>query len=48
MLWKYGMIKVGVEDEDVGVQEDARASLLRLGDPRALQIIEELEQEGFF
>ena len=42
------LIEALVEDEDVGVQEDARASLLRLGDPRALQIIEELEQEGFF
>ncbi len=41
------LIEALVEDEDMGVQEDARASLLKLGDPRALQIIEELEQEGF-
>ncbi|AFY66071.1 HEAT repeat domain-containing protein [Geitlerinema sp. PCC 7407] len=42
-----GLIEALVEDEDVGVQEDAKASLLKVGDARALQIIEELEQEGF-
>ncbi len=41
------LIEALVEDEDVGVQEDAKASLLKVGDARALQIIEELEQEGF-
>jgi hypothetical protein len=35
-----------VEDEDFGVKEDAKASLLRLGDPRGLQMIEDLELEG--
>jgi HEAT repeat protein len=35
-----------VEDPDMGVRDDARASLLRVGDPRALQLIAELEQEG--
>ncbi|MBW4650237.1 MAG: HEAT repeat domain-containing protein [Kastovskya adunca ATA6-11-RM4] len=35
-----------VEDEDMGVREDARAALLRLGDPRGLQMIESLELEG--
>ncbi len=36
-----------VEDEDLGVREDSRAALLRVGDPRGLQLIEDLEQEGF-
>ncbi|MBC6418534.1 MAG: HEAT repeat domain-containing protein [Prochloron sp. SP5CPC1] len=35
-----------VEDEDLGVKEDAKAALLQVGDPRALQMIEELELEG--
>lgn len=34
------------EDEDMGVREDAQSSLLRVGDPRGLQIIEELQQDG--
>ena len=34
------------EDRDMGVREDAKASLLRVGDPRGLQAIEALEQEG--
>ena len=33
-------------DEELGVQEDARGALLRLGDLRGLQAIEELELEG--
>ncbi|NJP10923.1 MAG: HEAT repeat domain-containing protein [Leptolyngbyaceae cyanobacterium RU_5_1] len=41
------LLEAIVEDEDLGVQEDARAALLRVGDPRGLQLIEELEQEGF-
>lgn len=41
------LIEVVVEDDDLGVREDARASLLGVGDPRGLQVIEELEQEGF-
>ncbi|WP_026079885.1 HEAT repeat domain-containing protein [Spirulina subsalsa] len=35
-----------VEDSDLGVQEDAKAALLKVGDPRGLQMIEELELEG--
>ncbi|TVR13323.1 MAG: HEAT repeat domain-containing protein, partial [Phormidium sp. GEM2.Bin31] len=35
------------EDEDMGVQEDARSSLLRVGDPRGLQAIEDLERDGW-
>ena len=34
------------EDEDMGVREDAKSSLLRVGDPRGLQVIEDLEIEG--
>lgn len=34
------------EDIDLGVQADAKAALLRVGDPRGLQIIETLELEG--
>ncbi len=40
------LIEALVEDPDLGVREDARSSLLRLGDPRALQMIASLEQEG--
>lgn len=40
------LIEALVEDEDVGVKEDARAALLRVGDPNGLQQIEELEFEG--
>jgi HEAT repeat protein len=42
-----GLLEAIVEDEDLGVREDARAALLRVGDPRGLQLIEDLEQEGF-
>ena len=42
-----GLLETIVEDEDLGVREDARAALLRVGDPRGLQLIEDLEQEGF-
>ncbi|MBV9386225.1 MAG: HEAT repeat domain-containing protein [Chroococcidiopsidaceae cyanobacterium CP_BM_ER_R8_30] len=41
------LIQAFAEDEDLGVQEDAKAALLRLGDPRGLQLIETLEQEGW-
>lgn len=34
------------EDKDMGVREDAKASLLRVGEPRGLQAIEALELEG--
>ena len=35
-----------LQDSDFGVQEDAKAALLKLGDPRGLQAIEDLEIEG--
>ncbi len=40
------LIEALVEDEDLGVKEDAKAALLKVGDPRGLQLIEELEFEG--
>lgn len=40
------LIEALVEDPDVGVTDDAKAALLRLGDARGLQTIEELEREG--
>ncbi len=40
-----GLILALEEDKDMGVREDAKASLLRVGDPRGLQVIEALEQE---
>ncbi|HBL14944.1 MAG TPA: hypothetical protein DD379_26835 [Cyanobacteria bacterium UBA11162] len=43
-----GLIEAFAEDEDMGVQEDAKAALLRVGDPRALQMIEAIELEGLF
>lgn len=42
------LIQSFAEDEDLGVQEDAKAALLGVGDPRGLQLIETLEQEGLF
>jgi HEAT repeat protein len=41
-----GLIQILEEDEDLSVREDAKAALLKLGDPRGLQIIESLEREG--
>jgi HEAT repeat protein len=41
------LLETIVEDEDLGVREDARSALLRVGDPRGLQLIEDLELEGF-
>ena len=41
------LIEALVEDEDLGVKEDAKMALLKLGDPRGLQMIEELELEGW-
>ncbi len=35
-----------LQDGDLGVQDDAKNSLLKLGDTRGLQVIEELEMEG--
>lgn len=40
------LLETLVEDPDLGVTEDAKAALLSVGDPRGLQTIEELEQEG--
>lgn len=40
------LIEALVEDEDLGVKEDAKSALLKLGDARGLQMIEELEFEG--
>jgi len=40
------LIEALEEDEDMGVQEDAKSSLLRVGDPRGLQVIEDSEIEG--
>jgi HEAT repeat protein len=42
------LIESFAEDEELGVQEDAKAALLKVGDPRGLQMIEALESEGFF
>jgi HEAT repeat protein len=41
------LIEAFAEDEDMGVREDAKAALLKVGDPRGLQMIEALELEGF-
>ena len=40
------LLEALVEDEELGVTEDAKDALLRVGDPRGLQMIEELELEG--
>lgn len=40
------LIEALVEDKELGVREDAKAAVLKVGDPRGLQIIEELELEG--
>lgn len=40
------LIEALVEDEDLGVKEDAKSALLKVGDPRGIQMIEELEMEG--
>ncbi len=40
------LIEALVEDEDLGVKEDAKSALLKVGDPRGLQMIEDLEMEG--
>lgn len=41
------LIEALAEDEDLGVKEDAKSALLKVGDPRGLKMIEELEQEGW-
>lgn len=40
------LIEAFAEDEEMGVREDAKAAMLKVGDPRGLQVIEELELEG--
>lgn len=40
------LIEAFAEDEEMGVREDARTAVLKLGDPRGLQVIEEIELEG--
>ncbi|MCS6813930.1 MAG: HEAT repeat domain-containing protein [Cyanobacteria bacterium] len=42
------LIEAFAEDEEMGVREDARAAILRVGDTRGLQVIEELERQGWF
>ncbi len=42
------IIQAFAEDQDLGVREDAKASILSVGDPRGLQLIETLEEEGWF
>ena len=42
------LIQAFAEDEELGVREDAKSALLGVGDPRGLQLIETLEQEGWF
>lgn len=40
------LIQVMEDDQDMEVREDAKASLLRVGDPRGLQVIEKMAQEA--
>ncbi|MFZ4640221.1 MAG: HEAT repeat domain-containing protein [Nodosilinea sp.] len=42
------LIETFAEDSDLGVREDARSAILKMGDPRGLQVIEEIERDGFF
>lgn len=42
------LIEAFAEDDDMGVREDARSAVLKLGDPRGLQVIEDIEQDPFF
>lgn len=42
------LIETFAEDPDLGVREDARTAILRVGDTRGLQVIEALEQDGWF
>ena len=41
------LIEAFAEDAELGVREDAKTAMLRVGDPRGLQVIEEIELEGF-
>jgi HEAT repeat protein len=40
------LIEAFAEDEEMGVREDARSAMLKVGDPRGLQIIEDIELYG--
>jgi HEAT repeat protein len=42
------LIETFAEEQDLGVREDARAAILGVGDSRGLQVIEEIEQDGWF
>ncbi|MTJ08156.1 MULTISPECIES: HEAT repeat domain-containing protein [unclassified Anabaena] len=42
------LIQAFAEDKDLGVRADTKAALLGVGDPRGLQLIETLEQDGWF
>jgi HEAT repeat protein len=42
------LIESFAEEDDLGVREDARAAILKVGDTRGLQTIEEIERDGFF
>jgi HEAT repeat protein len=42
------LIQAFAEDIDLGVREDAKVAILNVGDIRGLQLIETLEQEGWF
>ncbi len=42
------LIEAFAEDTDLGVREDAKSAILGVGDIRGLQMIETLEQEGWF
>lgn len=41
------IIEAFAEETDLGVKEDARAAILKLGDPRGIQVIEEIELDGY-
>ncbi|WP_373541569.1 HEAT repeat domain-containing protein [Chamaesiphon sp.] len=40
------LIQILEEDSDLGVRDDAKAALLKLGDPRGIQAIENIESES--
>lgn len=42
------LIESFAEDEEFGVKEDARSAILSVGDSRGLQVIEEIEKDGYF
>ena len=40
------LLETFAEDGELGVREDARSALLKLGDPRGLQVIEQIDRDG--